>query len=97
LRVKAWKAAIGGTGTVIAVTVPARVGVSSEERVSCRCMSVVSMCVVAHLGGHVVGRRFMGGHLMGRHLMGKYLKGRHLMGRHLTGRHLMVRQGVGLM
>jgi len=71
LRVKAWKAAIGGTGTVIAVTVPARVGVSSEERVSCRCMSVVSMCVVAHLGGHVVGRRFMGGYLMGRHLMVK--------------------------
>ena len=71
MRVKAWKAAIGGTGTVIAVTVPARVGVSSEERVSCRCMSVVSMCVVAHLGGHVVGRRFMGGYLMGRHLMVK--------------------------
>jgi len=71
LRVKAWKAAIGGTGTVIAVAVSARVGVSSEERVSCRCMSVVSMCVVAHLGGHVVGRRFMGGYLMGRHLMVK--------------------------
>ncbi len=71
MRVKAWKAAIGGTGTVIAVAVSARVGVSSEERVSCRCMSVVSMCVVAHLGGHVVGRRFMGGYLMGRHLMVK--------------------------
>ena len=71
--VKTGETTIRRTGTVIAVVGPACVGVSREERISCRGMPVVSecVCVVACSDGSFVRRHIMGGHLMGGHFTGE--------------------------